>query len=759
MEDYLIDIKVNRPFFSISEKGILRDITSSRPLCSDLCFGTFLQDLTTLGQQNFDLVCMADKIFDQCRWQFASRAVLLKTQIFYENIVMNFRADSIRTEFHEDIFLKNQYHDYVGKLLDDGYRYLIRQDKDQELDSAELSAIVQSFEEVMWTEQNLPRIGEKIFHDLLDNFLEIDIKDPDFIEIQSIDNHPASCDFTGWPQYQESAENSFLRCILDNFEFRMVEVDRMKKAADSNYVPCDPPPPGFEGLGGPPPSGTPKSPPENCLRRRKRNAGSNWYNIVATRINTFFEKDLCGEDDEKLTCPKGSRCGIVYFEDNGYEQSGFEAVCMENEYVYPCRTEQQCGPFGADVCERLDTTIFKECICAPGYIGEFCSEKEVIDENSCENGVLIQENSICRCDLNWSDDLLNEDESKKCTLSRTDQCEGNQKFNYNNREYFETNACVCENDAYDINCQQVAHPTCNHRGHLVAGDNADDPSTCSCMEDWIGDICDYHISVLEYDRCNSTSGEGNQYPQGYYENTLKTSCKCHYDPRYGMTTEITDLDSNCNPEPPEPLATWIIGVIIGVSIFVLTVLLLFARRRYKIWKRNANPYATKVYYDTSKISTEKPKLNKDGVYGVFVSGYDEPTEKEDVENQKSDKLPRRPKTIVKHNMLAHMPDDLFYMPSEFDVDVCKLLGSGQFGEVFKGVYIPDGKTLAVKVLKGTTANDLKLFCEEVKVAHKVGNHENVLGLTAIYNPPCKIDSIYGRFMLRFLFECLTYILV
>ena len=87
-------------------------------------------------------------------------------------------------------------------------------------------------------------------------------------------------------------------------------------------------------------------------------------------------------------------------------------------------------------------------------------------------------------------------------------------------------------------------------------------------------------------------------------------------------------------------------------------------------------------------------------------------------------------------------------PHEFDVDIGKVLGAGEFGEVFKGVRLKDKTVLAIKILKGSQPNDLKLFFDEVRVCCKVGDHPNVLGLTGIYNPPVEIASIYGRCMLR-----------
>jgi serine/threonine protein kinase len=67
---------------------------------------------------------------------------------------------------------------------------------------------------------------------------------------------------------------------------------------------------------------------------------------------------------------------------------------------------------------------------------------------------------------------------------------------------------------------------------------------------------------------------------------------------------------------------------------------------------------------------------------------------------------------------------------ECGLDKRILLGSGAFGQVYKGTI--DDSDVAFKTTKSTQVSQLKNFLSEVKIMIHIGKHPNVVGIVGAY---------------------------
>lgn len=282
--------------------------------------------------------------------------------------------------------------------------------------------------------------------------------------------------------------------------------------------------------------------------------------------------------------------------------------------------------------------------------------------------------------------------------------------------------------------------------------------SCDCVDDNFGAFCQVSRSQLSID-CNSIG-----YKPSSLRNQTKNSeenCVClkelfEINLSQGRYTEGATFEKNIDTKcayKPDPVTEaqsqggipiWLIGILVGIVLIGLLVGWLYFKNRH-----------TQLFYDDPAIfnQTKPACYQKRGKY-VY------PVENKDANKERYLGKPHHQPELQKLGLL----NELYLTPDEIDVNPHKLLGSGQFGEVFAGeLTYYDAATckpienkgkepVACKLLKTKDDSMFKEFLSEVNVCNKVGQHKNVLGLKKVYcPPPTKPESLagtlYGKYML------------
>ena len=115
--------------------------------------------------------------------------------------------------------------------------------------------------------------------------------------------------------------------------------------------------------------------------------------------------------------------------------------------------------------------------------------------------------------------------------------------------------------------------------------------------------------------------------------------------------------------------------------------------------------------------------------------------------------PSKPQIIKKPLELLSIPNDLFFKYDQLTLDTNSVIGTGNFGIIYKGILkidshdsenIQENQTTpqyieaAVKIIKNDTVEEVRKFIDEIRKTYKAGyglhDHPNALGILGVFCP-------------------------